>query len=75
MEYRYADYGPYCYDSVTSFPGFTGQQEPRFSTIRAGAAYSSDDVATVYPRAALSIKSGDDAFVFLSGQISPNFAE
>ena len=36
---------------------------------------SSDDVATVYPRAALSIKSGDDAFVFLSGQTSPNFAE
>jgi outer membrane immunogenic protein len=39
VEYRYTDYGPYRYDSVTSFPGFTGQQEPRFSTIRVGAAY------------------------------------
>ena len=38
-EYRYTDYGPYRYDSVTSFPGFTGQQEPRFSTLRIGAAY------------------------------------
>lgn len=39
VEYRYADYGSYRYDSVTAFPGFTGQQEPRFSTLRAGAAY------------------------------------
>jgi hypothetical protein len=38
-EYRYTDYGPYRYDSVTSFPGFTDQQEPRFSTIGVGAAY------------------------------------
>jgi outer membrane immunogenic protein len=39
VEYRFTDYGPYRYDSATSFPGFTGQQEPRFSTIRVGAAY------------------------------------
>jgi outer membrane immunogenic protein len=39
VEYRYTDYGPYRYDSVTSFPGFTGQQEPRFNAIRVGAAY------------------------------------
>ena len=38
-EYRYTDYRPYRYDSVTSFPGFTGQQEPRFSAMRVGAAY------------------------------------
>jgi len=25
--------------SVTSFPGLTGQQEPRFNTVRVGAAY------------------------------------
>ena len=34
VEYRYTDYGPYRYDSVTSFPGLTGQQEPRFGTAR-----------------------------------------
>jgi outer membrane immunogenic protein len=38
-EYRYTDYGPYRYDSVTAFPGFTGQQEPRFGAVRVGAAY------------------------------------
>lgn len=38
-EYRYTDYGPYRYDSVAAFPGFTGQQEPRFSAVRVGAAY------------------------------------
>lgn len=26
-EYRYTDYGPYRYDSVTAFPGFAGQKE------------------------------------------------
>jgi len=38
-EYRYTDFGTYRYDSVTSFAGLTGQQEPRFSTVRVGAAY------------------------------------
>ena len=38
-EYRYTDYRPYRYDSVSAFPGFTGQQEPRFGAIRVGAAY------------------------------------
>jgi outer membrane immunogenic protein len=38
-EYRYTEYGPYRYDSVTAFPGFTGQQQPRFSAVRVGAAY------------------------------------
>lgn len=38
-EYRYTDFGSYRFDSVTSFPGLTGQQEPRFSTVRVGAAY------------------------------------
>lgn len=38
-EYRYTEYGSYRYDSVTSFPGFTGQQQPRFSSVRVGAAY------------------------------------
>jgi outer membrane immunogenic protein len=38
-EYRYTDFGIYRYDSVTSFPGLTGQQEPRFNTARLGAAY------------------------------------
>ena len=39
VEYRYTDYGMSRYDSVTSFPGLTGTQEPKFSTIRVGAAY------------------------------------
>lgn len=38
-EYRYTDFGSYRFDSVTSFPGLTGQQEPRLSTVRVGAAY------------------------------------
>jgi outer membrane immunogenic protein len=38
-EYRYTEYSPYRYDSVTAFPGFTGQQQPRFSAVRVGAAY------------------------------------
>lgn len=38
-EYRYTDYGSYRYDSLTAFPGFTGQQEPHFSAVRVGAAY------------------------------------
>lgn len=38
-EYRYSDLGAYRYDSVVTFPGLTGQQEPRFSTVRAGAVY------------------------------------
>ena len=38
-EYRYTDFGTYRYASVTSFPGLTGQQEPRFSIVRVGAAY------------------------------------
>ena len=39
VEYRYTDYGMSRYDSVTSFPGLTGTQEPKLSTIRVGAAY------------------------------------
>jgi outer membrane immunogenic protein len=39
VEYRYTDYGPYRYNSVTAFPGFSGVQEPRFSAVRAGVAY------------------------------------
>jgi outer membrane immunogenic protein len=39
VEYRYTDYGPYQYNSVTAFPGFSGVQEPRFSAVRAGVAY------------------------------------
>lgn len=38
-EYRYTDYGQSRYDSVTSFPGLSGTQEPRFSSVRVGAAY------------------------------------
>jgi outer membrane immunogenic protein len=38
-EYRYTDYGPYRYDSVTAFPGFSGVQEPHFGSVRVGAAY------------------------------------
>lgn len=38
-EYRYADFGHYRYNSVVTFPGLTGQQEPTFSTVRVGAAY------------------------------------
>lgn len=38
-EYRYTDFGTYRYDSLTAFPGLTGQQAPRFSTVRVGAAY------------------------------------
>jgi outer membrane immunogenic protein len=39
VEYRYTDYGPYRYNSLTAFPGFSGVQEPRFSAVRIGAAY------------------------------------
>jgi outer membrane immunogenic protein len=38
-EYRYSDFGRYRYDSVVTFPGLTGQQEPTFSAVRVGAAY------------------------------------
>ncbi|MGB8400281.1 outer membrane protein [Bradyrhizobium sp.] len=38
-EYRYSDFGRYRYDSLVTFPGLTGQQEPTFSTVRVGAAY------------------------------------
>jgi outer membrane immunogenic protein len=38
-EYRYTDFGKYRFDSVVTFPGLTGQQEPTFSTVRVGAAY------------------------------------
>lgn len=38
-EYRYADFGHYRYNSVVTFPGLTGQQEPTFNTVRVGAAY------------------------------------
>lgn len=37
-EYRYTDYGMSRYDSVTSFPGLSGTQNPRFNTVRVGAA-------------------------------------
>ena len=39
VEYRYTDYGPYRYNSLTAFPGFSDVQEPRFSAVRVGAAY------------------------------------
>ena len=39
IEYRYTDYGPYNFNSLTAFPGFSGVQEPRFSALRIGAAY------------------------------------
>jgi outer membrane immunogenic protein len=39
VEYRYTDYGPYRYNSITAFPGFSGVQEPRFGAVRIGAAY------------------------------------
>jgi len=39
VEYRYTDYGPYRYNSVTAFPGFTVQQEPLLSSVRGGIAY------------------------------------
>ena len=38
-EYRYTDYGISRYDSITSFPGLTGTQEPRLHAVRVGAAY------------------------------------
>lgn len=38
-EYRFTDYGQSRYDSVTSFPGLSGTQDPRFSTVRVGAAF------------------------------------
>lgn len=38
-EYRYTDYGSYRYDSLTAFPGLTGEQRPRFDTARVGVAY------------------------------------
>ena len=38
-EYRYTDFGSYRYDSVVTFPGLTGQQEPRLNTVRVGLAY------------------------------------
>lgn len=38
-EYRYTDYGKYRYDLQTSFPGLTGEQQPKLSTIRLGVAY------------------------------------
>ena len=39
VEYRYTDYSSNRYDSVTAFPGFSGVQEPRFSSAHAGVAY------------------------------------
>jgi outer membrane immunogenic protein len=39
VEYRYTDYGKYQYDSVTAFPGLTGQQSPTLNTLRVGLAY------------------------------------
>ena len=38
-EYRYTDYGKYRYDSLTAFPGLTGQQTPTLNTGRIGVAY------------------------------------
>ena len=38
-EYRYTDFGAYRYDARVTFPGLTGQQEPRLNTVRVGAAY------------------------------------
>src|SRR5664279_5856293 len=38
-EYRYTDFGSYRYPSVITFPGLTGQQEPRLNAVRVGAAY------------------------------------
>jgi len=39
MEYRFTDLGNFYFDSVTSFPGLTGRQNPRFSTIRSAISY------------------------------------
>jgi outer membrane immunogenic protein len=39
VEYRYADYGSYKYDSLTAFPGLTGEQSPVVNTVRLGLAY------------------------------------
>jgi outer membrane immunogenic protein len=38
-EYRYSDFGKYRFDSVVTFPGLTGEQQPTFNTVRVGAAY------------------------------------
>ena len=38
-EYRYSDFGKYRYDSVVTFPGLTGEQNPRLNTVRIGTAY------------------------------------
>jgi outer membrane immunogenic protein len=38
-EYRFSDFGRYRYNSVVTFPGLTGEQQPSFNTVRVGAAY------------------------------------
>jgi outer membrane immunogenic protein len=38
-EYRYTDFGRYRYDSVVTFPGLTGEQQPTSNSVRVGAAY------------------------------------
>lgn len=39
IEYRFTDLGNFYYDSRTAFPGLTGRQNPRFSTIRSSVSY------------------------------------
>jgi outer membrane immunogenic protein len=39
VEYRYTDLGAYRYNALVTFPGLTGQQEPKLNTVRVGAAY------------------------------------
>lgn len=39
VEYRYTDYGSYKYDSLTAFPGLTGEQSPVINTVRLGLGY------------------------------------
>jgi outer membrane immunogenic protein len=38
-EYRYTDYGLIQNHSQIAFPGFSGTQKPRYSTVRAGISY------------------------------------
>ena len=39
IEYRFTDLGNFFYDSRTAFPGLTGRQNPRFSTLRTSVSY------------------------------------
>jgi outer membrane immunogenic protein len=39
VEYRYSNFGSFRYVSTVAFPILTGEQTPRFSTVRAGLSY------------------------------------